>query len=416
MSSPLRAGDPDGPRALSPAIRLALEPRVELSWRPAVVAAGLIARLAGRSAYTLWPSADRPLAVVDVGYPPAAEWLQRFGFKRTRRLPDAATWSALRARVLVAGPPSGLALAAAERALGRPAREPRLALHSGTGETYLKVNCFLFERGAREPALVIKMMPDASFAPRLHFETEVVEVLRAALGEQHPEMTETLPLAPLFAGDVAGDYLVVQALDPLAEGQRPSREQAAGWLRSFQAATASGSRPWDAGDDRRELEPVADAWRRARPDREPSLSRRVAELLRELHGSDVPTCAVHGDFWLGNLACRDGRLRVYDWEWSELKGRPLFDIWMLELGDLRQRGDAGETGFASDLANALGRVQAELRERGVDERFALATLAPVLGLIAFRERRATGMPGGGEESSRKLMVAAEELLGIEAGA
>lgn len=380
-----------------------------LSWRPAVVAAGLVSRAAGRAAYTVWPSREHPLVVVDIGYPPAAAWLQSFRSRRRRRFPDAATWNVLRARGLMLGPPSRLALQAAGSALGRPARRPRLALYSGTGETYLKVTCFLFEEGATEPLLVIKMMPDERFAPRLHFETEVVEVLRAALTGQ-PELTSTLPLAPLFAGEIAGDYLVAQPLDPLAAGEPPDRETAIGWLRAFQGATGSPPAPWGSDDDERELWLVRDAWRRARPDREGTVAGRVAELLLELHGSPVSNCAVHGDFWLGNLARLDGKLRVYDWEWAELKGRPFFDIWMYELGELRQRAESGATRLEEPLAESLDRVRKALEERGIDARFALATLAPAIGLITFRERRATGQPGGGEESSRHLMMAAEELL------
>lgn len=380
-----------------------------LSLRPAVVAAGLVARAAGRPAYALWPSRERPLVVVDVGYPPAAEWLQSFSSRRRRRFPDAATWNALRARGLMLGPQSRLALEAAGAALRRPPRRPRLALYSGTGETYLKVTCFLFEEGATEPVLVIKMMPDERFAPRLHFETEIVEVLRAALAGE-PELASTLPLTPLFAGEIAGDYLVAQPLDPLAAGERPDRETAVGWLRAFQVATGSDPAPWGPDDDERELELVRDAWRRARPDRERTVAGRVAKLLLELRGASVMNCAVHGDFWLGNMTHRDGKLRIYDWEWTELKGRPFFDIWMYELGELRQRAERGETELEGPLTESLGRVRAELEQRGIDARFALGTLAPAIGLITFRERRATGLPGGGEESSRHLMRVAEELL------
>jgi hypothetical protein len=380
-----------------------------LSWRPAVVAAGLVARAVGRAAYTLWPSTERPLVVVDVGYPPAAAWLQSFSSSRRRRFPDAATWNVLRARGLMLGPPSRLALEAAGVALRRPPRRPRLALYSGTGETYLKVTCFLFEEGAAEPVLVMKMMPDQRFAPRLHFETEVVEVLRAALAGE-PELTSTLPLTPLFAGEIAGDYVVAQALDPLAAGERPARETAVGWLHAFQDATGSDPTPWGPDDDERELALVRDAWRRARPGRERAVVGRVAELLLELRGSSVINCAVHGDFWAGNMTRRDGKLRIYDWEWTELKGRPFFDIWMYELGELRQRAETGETGLEGPLTESLGRVRAELEQRGIDARFALTTLAPAIGLITFRERRATGLPGGGEESSRSLMAAAEGLI------
>jgi hypothetical protein len=55
-------------------------------------------------------------------------------------------------------------------------------------------------------------------------------------------------------------------------------------------------------------------------------------------------------------------------------------------------------------------VRRELQARGDDPRFALATAAPAIGLLTFRERHATGLPGSGEQESIRVMTAVEELV------
>jgi hypothetical protein len=393
-----------------PAARLAADRERLLGWRPIVAVGALIARAARFRAYALWPSVQQPLVMVDLGYPPASRWLQATFASNRRRVPDPATWNALRARGLLVGRQSSLALRAAERALGRPPRRPRLAIYSRTGETFLKANCFVFERGQKEPAIVIKMMPDRRFSSRLRSETEFVEILRSRVASESV-VSSALPLAPLFAGDVDGDHVVVQALDPLAVATgQIDRATALSWLGAFQAVTTARTSPWTLSDGERELEFVRDAWKRARPDHVAAVLARAEELMADLHGVRVRRCAVHGDFWQGNLAHRQGRLRVYDWEWAELEGSPFFDSWMYELGGLRQRAESGEQDLAGPLHQSLQHVRRHLEHHGADGRFALAMLAPAVGLITFRERRATGLPGGGEESSVYVMAAVEKLL------
>jgi hypothetical protein len=77
---------------------------------------------------------------------------------------------------------------------------------------------------------------------------------------------------------------------------------------------------------------------------------------------------------------------------------------------LRLRARAGERELGGHLRAALERVRAELRQRGLDDRFALATLAPVLGGLSFRVRTRLAMPDEMERHSIAVMRAAEQLL------
>ena len=102
----------------------------------------------------------------------------------------------------------------------------RLGLYSVAGVSNSKAACFVFEEGADEPTLVVKVMPDAAFADRLRHETDVVETFRGLLGPGSAA-AEALPLRPLFAGTAAEDFVVVQPVDPMAVGTGLLTEPAA---------------------------------------------------------------------------------------------------------------------------------------------------------------------------------------------
>jgi hypothetical protein len=395
----------------SPAIRLLVDRARTVAWRPGAVAGALLARGLQMRAYPLWPSTLHPRIAADVGHAPAAAWLQRtFEPDAPRRhLVGPATWSAVRARGLLFGPPSRLVSEAVERVTGRDIAGLRLALYSATGQSLSKAACFVFEEEAQEPALVVKAMPDPRYAARLSHETEIIENFRRRLPSQ---AAEALPLRPLFAGNVAADYVVVQPVDPLAAGTGSLDDSADAleWLREFQVGTATTVRPWDKADTDAAMDSVWYAWQRARPASADPVASRVSRLLSALEGEPVPRCGVHGDFWRDNIAQRGGRLRVYDWEWAQPEGPPFFDLWTTELGLLRRQAEEGSPGLLERLRVALARVSEEHERRGLDARFALATLAPSLGQLVFRVRRATGVPGGAEIESAELMAVAEALL------
>jgi hypothetical protein len=381
--------------------------------RPWAVAAAVFARLTRLRAYTVWPSTLHPYFVVDMSHPPSAAWLaETFEPEaRRRRLLGAATWNALRTRALVAGRPSTLAAEALLRAGGPDVAGLRLALYSPTGTSLSKAACFVFEPGAAAPTVVVKAMPERRYSERLRHETEIVESVRHRIGPSS-RTASALPLHPLYAGVAAGDYVVVQPVDPLAghTGRLTDPSAALAWLREFHAATTTHVRGWDDADTDRALDAVAYAWRRARPGTADSVTLRARRLLNRHVGVPVPRSAEHGDFWRGNIAQRDGDLRVYDWEWARMEGTPFFDLWTMQLGPLRSRAEQGAADFRQPLGAALARVAEELGRRGLDPALALATLAPSLARLVFRVRRATGMAGGAEAESVRLMEAAEALL------
>jgi hypothetical protein len=375
-----------------------------------VLLGGLAARSGLLPAYALWPRADAPLIAVDLRSRPAAAWL-RTTFEPDARAPalvSAATWNAVRARALVLGEPGRVTIGAAENGLGRALRRPRMCTFSLTGARLSKITCFVFERGEAAPSVVVKAMPERRNAERLRHETEFVETLRSRLS---PALAVVLPLRPLWAGELGGDYLVVQPVDRLACATgRGGSPAALRWLREFQAETTERFEDWSPDDTRLAAEHVGHAWGRVRPQTEPAVSARVHELLGALEGQAVRRCAVHGDFWRGNVAEGSDGLRVYDWEWSGLAGDPFVDLWTYELAELRQRAERHRLDLARALEAALDRVREQLLAQDIDTRFALASAAPVLGWLAFRVRRATGLPGGGEEASAKLMAALEPLI------
>lgn len=345
----------------------------------------------------------------DVGYPPAAEWLRRNVVPTLRRLPDAATWMSLRARAALLGQEVGLAAELGGTFLGTEI-PPRVAMFSPSGQAVSKVICFLFREGEEDPRIVVKAMAQPRFSWRLRRESELLESIRVHV-RHDARVGAGLPGAPLFAGDAAAEFMLVEPVDTLAIATgEATRKDALGWLRRFQTASCSDERAWGAADERAALVAAEEAWRLAAPGREGDVVSRVHALIRPLRGAIVPRCAVHGDFWRGNVAARDGAIRVYDWEWAALEGDPWFDLWTYELADLRVRARDGERELEARLEAAAERVRAEVRERGLDERFALATLAPVLGALSFRIRGRLGMPDGMEPHSISVMRAAERLL------
>lgn len=375
--------------------------------------AALVARAVRIRAYAVWPSTQHPRIAVDLGHAAAAAWL-RHTFEPDappRRFVGAATWNAVRARGLVVGPPSRLVAEAVRKGARRDIDGLRLALYSPTGQSLSKTTCFVFEDDAEEPVLVVKASPEPRYAGRLRHETDIVEAFRRQLGPASPPAA-ALPLPPLFAGTAAGDYAVVQPIDPLAAGtgRLDDPAPALAWLREFQDGTTRAIRAWGEADTEVALDPVRYAWRQARPASAAIVIARAERLLQALEGQPVRRCGVHGDFWRGNIAQRDGELRIYDWEWAHREGPPFFDMWTSELGLLRRQAEEGEPDLLEPVCQALARVSAEQGRQGVDPRFALATLAPSLGRLVFRIRRAFGVPGGAENESVRLMAAVESLL------
>jgi hypothetical protein len=380
-----------------------------LERRGAVLLRGMAARLRVLDGYLAWPDASAPRQIVPAGRPEVAAWIRRTFEPQAARKLDAATWSVLRSRALVVAGDPGSALLAAEEALGRPLESAVLGCVSDSGHVQAKLLCFVFERGRTEPSVVAKGIPARGQGARLLEEISVTRALRERLGDA--PVAAGLPPEPLWTGRVAGDEMAVEAADPLAAATgREDREAALRWLRGFHAGTA-GDEAWGteaelAGCD----EMLAFAWEQADPDRAAAAIEAQQERWDELRPAPPPRCAVHGDFWRGNVAVAGGDLRVYDWEWASTSGHPLFDIWTYELAPLRASGEPAEA-LAARLGEACGRVEAELGERGLAPRLARVLLMPVAAELGYRVRRVRGTPPDHEERARTLLLAVDRMLG-----
>ena len=345
----------------------------------------------------------------DVSYPPAAEWLRNTIVPTLRRLPDAATWMSLRAGAAIVADGPGLAERAAQRVLPAGAT-PRVCMHSPSGHDVSKAICFLFMDGETQPRVVVKAMVDPRFTDRLRDEVNVLETI-ADLVSHEPGVAAALPPRPIATAELDGEFATVESLDPLAAGTgRAARTASLDWLRSFHRASSAGARTWAPADANRAVATVRDAWLAAALTSADAMAERTAVLLRRLVGDELPRCAVHGDFWRGNIAAADGRLRVFDWEWAKPEGMPLFDLWTYELAELRLQAARGERHLEPGLHAALAAVKDELEVRSIEPSWAVATLAPVLAEFTFRIRRRLGTPSSMEGPSMVLMAAAERLF------
>lgn len=372
--------------------------------RPAVLLRGTAARLRGRDAYLAWPDAREPRQIVPVARPEVAAWVRRTFEPWAQRKLDPVTWSTLRSRSLVFVEGPGAACAAAEQALGHALDGAALGCVSDSGHVLAKLLCFVFERGATEPTVVAKAIPKASEGERLLEEVRAVASMRERLS---PEPAAALPLEPLWTGRIGADRVVVEPPDDLAAATGlEDRELALGWLRRFHEETAEGE--WGGETDLAAVDEMLDfAASQAGVADAASLSAAWRAAWDEAPGG-LPRCAVHGDFWRGNVAVDGTRLRVYDWEWAAPGGHPLLDMWSYELGELR--GRAGSAELTAELDAALRRVQAGLEARGLDSRLALALLVPVAAEVGYRVRRVRGTPPDHEDRPRALLLAAAALL------
>jgi hypothetical protein len=404
------AGADTEARPPTPALRfLAAGGRVARR-RPVVVAGGLLARAGLIRAFSLWPDATAPVVGMSPRDGAAARWMPD-GFPRGRgaaRLLGPGTWHALRARGLLVcpdGPPPPVT--AAEQALGRRLRTPGLAIFS-PGATIAKTTCFVVERGRREPTVVVKAMTQPRHRARLTGEADLVESLRARLAGE-PGLAATLPAAPVGVVRVGSDTFLVERFDPVMEAAgRDRRAEATAWLGAFQRRTEVRRRPWSEQDVRAALATLAET---VRPEEGlESLAAAVASRLEALRGASVPCCAVHGDFWRGNLALRDGTLRVFDWEWGALEGDPFLDPWMYEIGPLR--GLDAESGDVLDaeMRQAVRNVETALGALDVDPAFAAPMGAVVVAEIVGRVRRATGRSSAWEATARPFLRALARIL------
>jgi len=382
--------------------------------RPIVVAGALLARLRLLRCFAVWPNAATPSVAFDPRNPRAGDWLRRVHepAARRRRVTGAATWQALRARALLLPTGSSPAVEVAARALGRRLSSPDVAFLSSNGSRN-KVMCFVFEGAASTPTAVVKTMADWRRADWLRREVDMLAAIRERT-EQAPAVARRLPSRPLLTGTAGRDYFIVESIDRLAPRTgKADRSSSLAWLSEFHDATTENHAAWSEHDAHVAIEAVERGWRRYRRSAADAVVDEVRRRMIALLGRPVPRCGLHGDFWRGNIAGSADDLRVYDWEWAQLRCPPFFDMWTYELADLR--ADAVRPGACveDELAAALPRVRGQISRAGLDEDFAEATLAPSAAILAIRIRDATATPNGWEDAAPVLFRAVETVLGRE---
>jgi peptidoglycan/xylan/chitin deacetylase (PgdA/CDA1 family) len=393
----------------SPALSLIASHGLLIRGRKRTIAVGLLGRLGIPAIHVLWPEPAAPQLVTSPGAPHTGAWMtRRFEPIEQRRHTDrAATWAALRGRAAFVGRGTGQAVELAEAALGHPLNDPHVAVFRASNSPWVKALAFVWHDGNREPSLVVKRMPYALEPCHLRHETEIVAVLRDMLAGHR--LAATLPPAPLLVGERDGLYVVVEPVDPLGGRHgAPDRARALSWLRELHSATAR-PRPWGPQDDESVLALTRSSYAEAGLGCEDALCEHIRAGLEALRGAAVPLVVEHRDFWAGNIAATPDEMRVYDWEWTAIDGRPFFDLWTWELADLRHAPSAGAGHDLSMLAESLRFVERELVARDIDPAFARLTLPAVIGEITFRGDRATG--GRIEKAqSVRVMDAAAQLV------
>jgi hypothetical protein len=379
----------------------------------AAAARAVLAR-SGTAAYAIWPDAEWPTQMVPVSRPDVAAWAWRtFEPSRRRPGPTAYLWSLLRAGAALTVDEPGPLVPFAESALGRPAGSMDALFVSMTGGRASKLLCFVFDPGAPSPSAVAKVVPDPRYSAGLAHEVHALEALRARA--LPPDVAAAVPAAPIATSTLGGDFVVVEPVDPLAPATGSNdREAALAWLERFHRTTSTVTRDWDEHDTADLVARTGYAWERARPERRSAVLGEVERASAELHGTPVPRGASHGDFWHGNIAHRDGSLRVFDWEWAEAEAEahPFLDLWTYELAPLVERSFDGDDELAGALSAASANVEAGLAVRALPARFATATLAPMLADLAFRTRRDRGIPGGSEARFARMLPAVERVIGV----
>jgi hypothetical protein len=235
--------------------------------RPSVLFGALAVRAGLLRAYVAWPAAASPLFLLPAGDTRVAAWVRRTFEPWAERRVSAVTWNALRAGTLVLPRSPGLAVAAAERGLGRPLRRPAIGCVSASGHPHSKLLCFVFEADEPEPVAVVKGIPSRGEGARLVRESERVQEVRARLIDA-PDAVRGLPPAPLWSGSVADDELTLEPVDDLAAATGvEDREAALDWLASLQRATSRGAgEPWGGDSELAVLRDwISFAWARLRP-------------------------------------------------------------------------------------------------------------------------------------------------------
>ena len=271
-------------------------------------------------------------------------------------------------------PPRYIRIAAT--AAGLPIDDRRWVLIDPGSYSTKKLLLFLFQPGATEPDLVVKLVRDARFNPRLERAWRALNTLRVG-----PPEVRWLGPVPAFFGTHAG-------LAFMGEGNvsgKPYKDRVNGRPDDpliatmvdrlvglgLASATSSSASPAEIGADLRAMyERFAELYRPTAPERKVLTSAidRIAGLDRPF-----PLILQHGDPGTWNVVVAPGGEPVLiDWEAAVPHGMPLWDLLYFlrsaAVGQARRQGTrdslvafeeaylVGETPFSRLLADATDRL------------------------------------------------------------
>jgi aminoglycoside phosphotransferase len=241
-------------------------------------------------------------------------------------------------RAVVAGPAGAAPPRGAAAEVVRPPAPAAVVVLATSRDVNAKISVLVVPPGARRPARVVKVPTTAAAEVAVEAERSVLEGLSrrtdvAALGV--PRVTGT----PIVDGRAAVCTTALPGVPMQTRYHRwgrTARRRAVGsdlaaafdWLAVLQRRTAG-----EAVAVRLLADGLAAVERRWPGD---AIARDVVERLapaaRELAARRAPACAVHGDFWAGNLLLEgDVVTGVVDWECGELSGDPTRDVARLPL-------------------------------------------------------------------------------------
>jgi aminoglycoside phosphotransferase (APT) family kinase protein len=161
----------------------------------------------------------------------------------------------------------------------------------------------------------------------------LVEIRRLGLGSLAatvPRYVESLTVdgRPVLVATAVPGTPMAQSYHRFGHTARPASvrrdfEAALSWLTAFQTTTSRAETAPDWPDQ--VLEAVRGRWDGHRA--LPAAVERLQQARTSLAGAPVPTTAVHGDFWFGNLLTEAGAVSgVVDWEAAAPHGSPLPDL------------------------------------------------------------------------------------------
>lgn len=230
-----------------------------------------------------------------------------------------------------AAPPTAWSRGSAARLLEEP--EARGVLICSSRDPDAKLTFLVTDEAPGKERLAVKIPSTDMAGSAIDAEKQaLVEIRRLGLGS----LSATVPTYVLSLDLESRPVLVSTAVagSPMSiayhRWPHTARESAVtadfaaafAWLESFQTATAHGSAP--TGWPGQVLRAV-----RARRDGHPALDDAVARVeasAARLDGWVMPSTAVHGDFWFGNIMIDRGSVSgVVDWEAGASQGSPLRD-------------------------------------------------------------------------------------------